>query len=107
MDIGRLALLVVLLTLVGFITVFQHLKTYRSGYRINELRDKQRLLQEEQRRLELDVARSMTSQHLLARAQALAVPVSLPGHYNVVRIDRNRDDGARTVERGSDRSGQQ
>lgn len=86
MDIHRLALLVVLLTLIGFITVFHQVKIWRSGYRINELREKKRLLSEERRRLELDVARAKSSQVLLARAEALAVPVSLPAQYNVVRV---------------------
>ncbi len=87
MDIRRLALLVLLLTVIGFITVFQQVKTWRQGYRINELREKRRKLQEEQRLLELAVARARSGPVLVERAQALAVPVTPPQSYNVVRVD--------------------
>ncbi len=86
MDLHRLAMLVVLLTLIGFITVFQQVRTWRLGYRINELREKKRLLQEEQRRMQLEVARGLSSASLMERAQALGVNVGTPSGYNVVRV---------------------
>ena len=107
MDIYRLALLVVLLTLIGFITVFHQVKIWRSGYRINELREQKRLLSEERRRLELDVARAQSSQVLLARAAALAVPVSLPAQYNVVRVADPDPAPTGTVEREPENPGNQ
>lgn len=103
MDIHRLALLVVLLTLIGFITVFHQVKLWRSGYRINDLREKKRLLSEERRRLELDVARAKSSSALLEHAQALAVPVSLPAQYNVVRVTEEAPARTQTVERDAAR----
>ena len=86
MDIHRLALLVLLLTVIGFITVFQQVRTWRQGYRINELREKRRELSEEQRRLELEVARARSGPALVVRAQELSVPVA-PQSYNVVRVE--------------------
>lgn len=90
MQLHRVVLLVILLVLLGLMTVFQPIQTWRLGYRITTLNQVRDHLVEENKRLELVNTKLGTPEALLQRASAMELGLNFPKRWCVLRARKGR-----------------
>lgn len=90
MQLHRVALLVVLMILLGLLTVFQPIQTWRLGYRITALEQVRDRLVEENKKLELANSRLGTPEALLQRAASLDLGLAYPKRWSVIKVKKGR-----------------
>ncbi|MBI5369506.1 MAG: hypothetical protein HZA54_20910 [Planctomycetes bacterium] len=90
MQLHRVALLVLLMVLLGLMTVFQPIQSWRLGYRMTALTQVRDRLVEENQQLELSNARLGTPEALLQRASALDLGLAYPKRWSVLKVRRGQ-----------------
>ena len=100
MTTRRLILIIGLITFLGLITAWQQIQTVRFGYQISEANQiKQRLIEEE-KALEICVARLKSPEKLLARSTRMKVNLVYPEKWDLVDASKgDKIEPARTTER--------
>ncbi|MBA7530876.1 hypothetical protein ES705_23087 [subsurface metagenome] len=99
MTTRRLILIIGLITFLGLITAWQQIQTLRLGYQISEANQTKKQLLDEEKALEICVARLKSPGNLLARSVRMKVNLVYPEKWGLVDASKgDKIEPVRTAE---------